>query len=152
VDYLLSRQVACVSVLDISGAALERAKARLGPAHRQVTWIEADVTGDWGIQPVDIWHDRAVFHFLTRADDRQRYRARLGASVRPGGSVVMATFGPEGPTMCSGLPTIRYSPHALAAELGDSYQLQETIPEQHATPFGTTQEFRYSRLTRVSED
>ena len=150
VDYLLNQHVSCVSVLDISGAALARAQARLGPAHTQVTWIEADVTADWRVPSVDIWHDRAVFHVLTRADERQRYCANLSAALRLGGSVIMVTFGPDGPEMCSGLPTIRYSPQALAAELGAAYQLQETVREEHATPFGTVQEFWYSRLTRVS--
>jgi len=149
VDYLLNQQVSCVSVVDISGAALARAQARLGPARARVNWIEADVTGDWPVPSVDIWHDRAVFHFLTAAEDRLRYRAHLRAGLRPGGSVIMATFGPEGPDMCSGLPTVRYSPQALAAELGASYALHETVREEHATPSGTTQEFWYSRLTRI---
>ena len=140
-----------MSVLDISGAALARAKARLGTAHTQVTWIEADVTADWRVPSVDIWHDRAVFHFLTSADERQRYREKLSAGLRLGGAVIMATFGPDGPEMCSGLPTVRYSPQALAAELGAAYRLQETVREEHATPFNTAQEFWYSRLIRVSQ-
>jgi hypothetical protein len=146
VDYLLNQQVSCVSVLDISAAAIARAQVRLGPAHTQITWIEADVVGAWAVPAVDIWHDRAVFHFLTEADDREKYRAHVRAAVRRGGSVIMATFGPEGPQMCSGLPTMRYSPEALEAELGAPFRLRETVREMHSTPFGTRQEFWYSRF------
>lgn len=148
VDYLLSRNVSCISVLDISAAALARARTRLGSAHEQVSWIEADVMDEWPVPPVNIWHDRAVFHFLTDADDRARYRERLGEGLLPGGSLIIATFGPDGPERCSGLPTLRYSPETLAAEFGASFRLEESIRESHATPFGTTQEFWYSRFTR----
>jgi SAM-dependent methyltransferase len=144
---LLARQVTCVTVLDISAAAIARAQARLGPAQSRVTWIQADVVDDWPVPVVDIWHDRAVFHFLTEADDRARYRARLRAGLRPGGSLIVAAFGPEGPPMCSGLPTVRYSPEALSIELGASYSLQEAVREMHQTPFGTSQEFWYSRFS-----
>ncbi len=145
---LLSRASTCVKVLDISAAALARARDRLGADATRVDWIEADVTGEWAVPAVDIWHDRAVFHFLTSADDRARYRAHLRTSLRPGGSVIMATFGPEGPEMCSGLRTVRYSPQALAAELGEPFELRETVREVHETPLGSTQEFWYSRLVR----
>lgn len=149
VDCLLQRQVTCISVVDISGAALARAQRRVGPAGTCVRWIEADITDNWAIPVVDIWHDRAVFHFLTNADDRDRYRARIREAVRPGGSVIIATFGPGGPEMCSGLPVVRYSPEALEAELGAPFRLEESVREMHTTPFGTTQEFCYSRLTRA---
>ena len=148
-DYLLNQQVSCVSVLDISAAAIARAQVRLGPAHSKVTWIEADVVDDWPVPAVDIWHDRAVFHFLTDPDDREKYRAHLRAAVRPGGSVIMATFGPEGPQMCSGLPAMRYSPEALETELGAPFRLRETVREMHPTPFGTSQEFWYSRFAVI---
>jgi hypothetical protein len=149
VDYLLSRQVSCISVLDISAAAIAQAKARLGPAQTQVTWIEADVVGDWPVPAVDIWHDRAVFHFLTQADDREKYRAHLRAAVRRGGAVIMATFGPEGPRMCSGLPVMRYSPESLEGELGAGFRLRETVREMHPTPSGSSQEFWYSRFAVI---
>ena len=148
VDCLLQRQITCISVLDISGSALARAQRRVGPAGTCVRWIEADITDEWAIPVVDIWHDRAVFHFLTNAHDRDRYRARIREAVRPGGSVIMATFGPGAPEMCSGLPVVRYSPEALAAELGVPFRLEESVREMHKTPVGTTQEFWYSRLTR----
>ena len=148
VDCLLQRQVTCISVLDISGAALARAQRRVGPAGTCVRWIEADITGGWATPVVDMWHDRAVFHFLTTAHDRDRYRERIREAVRPGGSVIMATFGPSAPEMCSGLPVVRYSPEALATELRAPFRLEESVRELHTTPFGSTQEFWYSRLTR----
>jgi len=147
VDYLLDRSVTCISVLDISAAALARAQQRLGPRQAQVRWIEADVTGEWTVPRVDIWHDRAVFHFLTDPEDRVRYRERLFQGLRPGGSAVIATFGLHGPLVCSGLPTVRYSPERLAAELGGAFRLRESVREVHPTPSGTTQEFWYCRFT-----
>ena len=148
VDCLLQRQVTCISVLDISGAALARAQRRLGSAGTCVRWIEADITDELAIPVVDMWHDRAVFHFLTNSHDRDRYRAQIREAVRPGGSVIMATFGPGGPEMCSGLPVVRYSPEAVEAELGAPFRLEESVREMHTTPVGNTQEFWYSRLTR----
>lgn len=146
-DYLLGRSVSCISVLDISAAALERARTRLGPAHARISWIQADVTGEWPVPSVNIWHDRAAFHFLTDADDRDRYRERLREGLLPGGTLIMATFAPNGPEKCSGLPTVRYSPETLAAELGPPFRLEDSIRESHPTPFGATQEFWYTRFT-----
>src|SRR5262249_12672619 len=99
--------------------------------------------------PVDLWHDRAVFHFLTAASDRARYISRLREILKPGGQAVMATFALEGPPKCSGLPVGRYSPALLVAELGACVVLEETARETHETPIGRTQEFWYSRLRRV---
>jgi SAM-dependent methyltransferase len=142
--------VTCVSVLDISSAALIRAQNRLGTDAKLINWIEADVTGDWPVPPVDVWHDRAVFHFLTDPADRARYVERLKTAVRPGGSVIIATFGPDGPAKCSGLDVVRYSPELLARELaGAGLQLQESVAEQHHTPVGTTQAFVYCRFVRT---
>ena len=148
-DFLLSKAVGCVCVLDISAAALDKARARLGENARRVTWIEADVTGDWHVPFVDIWHDRAVFHFLTNADDRVRYVAHLRTALRPGGSAIIATFAADGPEKCSGLPCVRYSPDSLLRELGEGYRLDEWVRESHQTPFETVQEFGYQRFTRV---
>ena len=106
------------------------------------------MSGEWSALPADVWHDRAVFHFLTDASDRARYVAHLEALLKPGGQAIIATFGPEGPTKCSGLPVVRYSPEALRAELGSSFELVEAVSESHVTPGGRTQEFWYSRLTR----
>jgi SAM-dependent methyltransferase len=152
VDFLLfERGVRCVYVLDISRAALTRARERLADAASRVQWIEADVAGDWPTPSVNIWHDRAVFHFLTDPADRLRYRARMEQAVRPGGAVIIATFAEDGPEKCSGLPVVRYSPDALQAELGGNFRLQEAVRETHETPFRTTQEFWYCRFARPPE-
>ena len=149
-DYILGKGAGCVCVLDISAAALQRARERLGDAAKRVNWIEADVTGDWHVPLVDIWHDRAVFHFLTHAEDRARYVARLRTALRPGGAAIIATFAPEGPEQCSGLPCVRYSPESLQRELGAGFRLDEWLRESHETPFGTVQQFNYQRLTRTA--
>ena len=148
VDRLVDRGVECLTVLDISAAALRRARARLPNA--PVTWIEADVAGVWSVVPVDFWHDRAVFHFLTDSEDRARYVEHLKGSLKPGGQAIISTFALEGPPKCSGLPVVRYSPQDLAAELGASFRLEETARETHPTPFGSTQEFWYTRLSLVT--
>jgi SAM-dependent methyltransferase len=149
VDFVLSKGGSCVSVLDISGDALQKARDRLGDRARDVTWIEADVTGDWHIPPVDVWHDRAVFHFLTDARDRARYVARLRTALRPGGCAIIATFAPDGPQRCSGLACVRYSPDSLGQELGAGFRLDEWIRESHRTPSGAVQHFGYHRFTRT---
>ena len=112
-------------------------------------WIAADVTGDWTVKPMDVWHDRAVFHFLIAADDRRRYVARLKAALKPGGAVVIATFAPDGPEKCSGLQVCRYSPEALALELGDEFSLVEAVRYEHKTPSAAVQPFTYRRFVRV---
>ena len=114
-----------------------------------MNWIEADVTADWDVAPVDIWHDRAVFHFLTDPEERARYVAHLRASVRPGGTAIIATFAQDGPERCSGLACVRYSPDAIQRELGQGFRLEESIPESHRTPFDTVQQFEYHRFTRA---
>jgi SAM-dependent methyltransferase len=150
VDALLARGLRDVTVLDVSGAALDRARARLGPAASIPTWIEADVTSDWKAAPVDIWHDRAVFHFLVDPHDRARYVERLREILEVGGTAIIATFAADGPTTCSGLPVARYSPDALSRELGDDLALVETVPHTHATPWGQSQSFQYSRFQRIT--
>jgi hypothetical protein len=149
VDILVARGLECLAVLDVSGAALDRARGRLGELAKPLMWVEADVVSDWRIKPMDIWHDRAVFHFLTGADDRARYRDHLRNTLKVDGSVVIATFALDGPEFCSGLPVIRYSPQMLAAELGDEFRLMDAEPYVHHTPWGSTQSFQYSRLRRV---
>ena len=99
---------------------------------------------------MDIWHDRAVFHFLTTAKDRGLYRAHLASTLKPGGSAIIATFAPDGPATCSGLPVVRYSPESLAIELGSDFALQEAARDLHITPRGTTQSFQFSRFRRRS--
>ena len=148
IDVLAGRGLDCLAVLDISGAALDRAKARLGSAATTPIWIEADVTREWTLEPMDIWHDRAVFPFLTPPDDRARYKAHLRQTLKPGGSAIIATFAPDGPEKCSGLPVARYSPAQLADELGPAFELHEARPHVHTTPWGSTQSFQYSRFVR----
>jgi SAM-dependent methyltransferase len=149
VDYLAARGLNCLAVLDVSGAALARARMRLGVRAAIPTWLEADVAGEWTLKPMDIWHDRAVFHFLTSADDRQRYRLHLLQTLKPGGSAIVATFSLEGPDRCSGLPVQRYSPDTLAAELGPELAMIEALPYIHTTPWGSRQSFVYCRFKRV---
>ena len=149
-DFVLGKGVGCIYVLDISDAALRRARDRLGENARRVNWIEADVTGDWHVPLVDIWHDRAVFHFLTSAEDRARYVAHLRTALRPGGSAIIATFAQDGPQMCSGLRCVRYSPDSLQRELGPGFRLDDYVRESHETPFGTVQQFGYQRFTRTA--
>jgi SAM-dependent methyltransferase len=146
VDALVAEGVRCIAVLDISGAALRRAQQRLGAAASAITWVEADVTAEWSLPPMDIWHDRAVFHFLTMPEDRRRYLAHLRGVLKPGGKAIIATFGPSGPDKCSGLPVVRYSSATLAAELGSAFQLIESVTHDHRTPWGVTQSFQYSRF------
>src|SRR5688572_3227185 len=149
VDALIAIGLRRLAVLDISAEALEHARNRLGPAGKSVTWIEADVTGAWTADPVDIWHDRAVFHFLTDSADRARYMRKLNELVKPHGTAIIATFALDGPEMCSGLPVVRYSPETLTAELGDDFALVETRRHVHTTPRGTTQSFQYVRFRRL---
>lgn len=149
VDTLAARGLSCLAVLDVSRAALQRAQERMGDAGRVPTWIGADVTGVWALKPVDIWHDRAVFHFLTAPSDRARYIERMLETIKPRGTAIIATFAPDGPEKCSGLPVARYSPETLADVLGTSFALVESVPHRHVTPRGTGQSFQYSRFTRV---
>jgi hypothetical protein len=148
VDALVTRGATCVTVLDVAGTALERARARLGPQASQVRWIEADVAGEWDVPHVDIWHDRAAFHFLVEREDRERYIERLHQAVGGGGHAVMATFALDGPTRCSGLPVVRYSPDTLLAEIGAGFRIVTSLQETHVTPAGTPQTFSWALLKR----
>jgi len=144
VDDLLARGYRNVTVLDISPTALAVTKKRLGPAAEQVHWHLADVT-QVPLQPrcYDVWHDRAVFHFLTAPEHRMAYVRRVMHAVKPGGHVIVSTFGPEGPTKCSGLDVVRYDADSLHGEFGARFRLLESSKELHRTPFGTTQQFLY---------
>lgn len=149
VDALLERPQARVTVLDISGAALARAQARLGARARDVTWLEADVTRtEFAPESYDVWHDRAVFHFLTDPQDRQRYVAAATQALRTGGTIVLATFAPDGPLRCSGLQVARYSAEDLAIELGKAFTLTRSVHNVHHTPTGVEQCFTYAVLRR----
>ena len=144
VDGLIQRGYTNITVLDVSPSALERARNRLGARAATVHWIAADVlTADLAPESVDLWHDRAVFHFLTEARDRDAYIAQVRRVVRPGGYVMMATFAEDGPTRCSGLPVARYSAAELHQVLGDHFRLVTSEREVHRTPGGAEQRFSY---------
>ena len=135
-------------MLDVSSAALARACTRLGTRGAHVRWIEADVTGAWQVPPVDIWHDRAVFHFLVTSQQRDAYIAHLRGTVKPGGTAIIATFGLDGPPKCSGLPVERYDPPAVAALLGPDFEIAETMDDAHQTPVGGVQVFAFGRFIK----
>ncbi len=138
-----------VSVLDISSAALERARARLGEASGKIEWIVADVTRWRPPRRWNVWHDRAVFHFLTSPEDQDSYIRALEAATASEAAVVISTFALDGPQKCSGLPVERYSAATLAARLGEAFQLEKEAREDHVTPGGAVQKFSYAVLRKV---
>jgi 2-polyprenyl-3-methyl-5-hydroxy-6-metoxy-1,4-benzoquinol methylase len=147
VDDLLARGYRNLSVLDLSSAALDISKARLGEGAQSVDWRCGDVrTAQLPANEYDLWHDRAVFHFLTSAEDRPAYVRQIQRSVKPGAHVIVATFGPEGPTKCSGLDVVRYAPDALRGELGPRFRLVQHRTERHETPAGRIQPFTYGHF------
>lgn len=147
VDALLQQGLGHVTVLDLSAVALTRAQARLGTRAQQVTWIEGDVTRvQLPRHCYDVWHDRAVFHFLTSRDERERYIAAVSNALRPGGSLVIATFAPDGPRQCSGLDTVRFTPETLALEFGDAFELVRGFTAVHHAPSGGAQHFTHAVL------
>ncbi len=144
VDDLVAAGYRDVTVLDLSAAALAAARDRLGEAAAQVQWIEADITqAQLPVQRYDVWHDRAVFHFLTAKEDRAAYVQTVLRAVKPGGQVIVATFADDGPLQCSGLPVQRYSPDELHAEFGEPFTLLCHEKEAHQTPSGAVQQFVY---------
>ncbi len=149
VDDLLDANYRHVTVLDIAESALTVSRARLGERAHRVDWRVGDVTTvELPQAGYDIWHDRAVFHFLTREEDRKRYVDQVWRAVRPGGFVIVATFGPNGPLQCSNLDVCRYAPEALHGEFGTGYELISHQAETHATPAGKSQEFVYCYCRR----
>lgn len=144
VDDLIVDGFQNITFLDVSGTALQVARQRLGPRAAIVNWIEADITeANLPHDAYDVWHDRAVFHFLTQTADRQHYVDTVRHSVRKGGHVIVATFAPDGPERCSGLEVVRYSPERLHSEFGDGFEVVDSTRETHHTPFGTDQKFIY---------
>ena len=144
VNDLIARGYRNVTVMDISRQAIERAKKILDSASQQVTWLVADITkADLPAQSYDVWHDRAVFHFLTEPEQRVSYIERVLHAVKLGGHVILSTFGPEGPTKCSGLEVVRYDATSLQSEFGKRFRLLDSCQELHETPFGTAQQFVY---------
>ena len=151
VDDLLANGYTNLSVLDLSAAALAAARNRLGAKATDVRWIEADITrANLAGNQFDIWHDRAVFHFLTAPEDRAAYVQAVFHSVKPGGHVIVATFAEDGPNQCSGLPVMRYRADELHAEFGASFSLLSHEKEAHHTPSGTVQQFVYCYCRRIS--
>lgn len=150
VDDLLRDGYSNLTVLDLSAAALSAAKARLGASSSHVRWLEADVThAELAAHAYDVWHDRAVFHFLTTLEGRRAYVQQVLHSVKPGGHVIVATFAEDGPTQCSGLPVMRYRADQLHAEFGEPFTLLRHGKEEHHTPFGTVQQFVYCYCRKV---
>jgi len=150
VDDLLANGYVHLTVLDLSGAALATAKSRLGPGSARVRWVEANVlTADLPTHGYDVWHDRAVFHFLTSEDERHAYVNKVLQAVKLGGLVIVATFAEDGPTKCSGLPVMRYRAEELHAEFGAPFQLLGHERESHHTPGGNEQKFVYCFCRKV---
>lgn len=146
-DHLLAEGFKDITVLDLSAAAIQQSRQRLGPSASSIQWVVADITKWRSPEQYGIWHDRAVFHFLTNPADRDAYRSALAEALLPGASVILATFALDGPERCSGLPVCRYSPETLAAELGADFNLIESVTEKHHTPSGAIQSFIYCRFT-----
>jgi 2-polyprenyl-3-methyl-5-hydroxy-6-metoxy-1,4-benzoquinol methylase len=144
VDDLLLRGYKNLTALDVSQTAIEVTKKRLASAAGQVRWLVGDIV-EIELEPhaYDLWHDRAVFHFLTTPERRLAYVRQVTRAVKPGGHVIVSTFGPEGPTKCSGLEVMRYDAVSLHGEFGGRFRLVESSKEVHQTPFGTTQQFLY---------
>ncbi len=144
VDDLLAWGYENITVLDVSQTAIEVTKKRLGLAAEKIHWLVADIT-EAELEPgaYDVWHDRAVFHFLTASEQRVAYVRNVAHAVGPGGHVIVSTFGPEGPTKCSGLDVIRYDAESLHDQFGVRFRLVESSKELHRTPFGTTQQFLF---------
>lgn len=151
VDRLLERGYTDLTVLDVSGRALALARQRLGEQAHRVHWETADVL-DWSPpRQFALWHDRAVFHFLTEPADRARYRQRVAGGIRPGGHLIVATFAADGPDHCSGLPVSRYTVDQLEAELGEAFTAVTTRREHHRTPAGVDQPFTWLLARRTGE-
>lgn len=149
VDHLLDAGYEDVTVLDIAPESLERAQDRLGEDAERVTWRVGDVARVELDRTWDVWHDRAVFHFLSDPGEKAAYRRQLEAAVPVGGHAVVATFAPGGPRMCSGLPVVRYDAEAIADTLGDAVELVDARRTTHTTPWDAEQRFQYAVLERV---
>ena len=144
VDDLLDAGYTDVSVLDISATALDVCRSRLGSRADSVKWAVADVLEHaFSPQSVDVWHDRAVFHFLTEPDQRHAYVAQVLRTLKPGGFAIVGAFGPQGPSQCSGLAVARYSSNELHDEFGVQFRLLDHSINLHTTPWGATQQFVY---------
>jgi SAM-dependent methyltransferase len=152
VDDLILSGYSAITVLDLSANALKKAKTRLGENARSVCWLEADILDvELPANGYDVWHDRAVFHFLTSEGERHRYVLHVLRAVKPGGLIIVATFAEDGPDRCSGLPVMRYSTSALHSEFGEPFELLGSEPELHFTPTGKEQKFVYCFCKRLDQ-
>jgi SAM-dependent methyltransferase len=149
VDRLLDLPFGEIAVLDISETALGKAKTRLGGRAERVRWVVADVTEGPELGAFDVWHDRAVFHFLTDPDDRRSYVELARQTVPEGGHLIIATFADDGPKRCSDLDVCRYNARSLASELGEGFSLVREARETHTTPWGSSQAFVYGVFKRL---
>ena len=147
-DHLLAQNFERLTVLDLSAAALDAAKARLGEKAATVRWEVADITKWNPPQRYDLWHDRAAFHFLIEEADRSAYVERVRKAVNPGGHVIIGTFALDGPERCSGLPIVRYDAASLSALLGPEFSLIDARRHDHLTPWGAVQRFQFSTFRR----
>ena len=148
VERLLEATSVRVSVLDISPRALAHARERLGARARDVKWIEADITTFAPVETYDVWHDRAVFHFLTEESDRRKYVDCVGRALKPGGALILSAFAPDGPEKCSGLPVRRYDADLVRETFENGFDLLEERTESHRTPWNSEQSFAYFMLQR----
>ena len=151
VDSLKEAGFENISVLDISVRGLAQAQVRLGPRAGSVNWIEADVTAFVPAEVYDLWHDRAVFHFLTEESDRKKYVDCVRKALKPGGAVILAAFAPDGPETCSGLPVRRYDAKLVCEAFGAEFELLRESTENHRTPWNTEQKFGYFILKRCEQ-
>lgn len=148
-DVLLERPGFSVSVLDVSSAALEAAKKRIGVRSSEIDWIVADITRWQPSRAYDIWHDRAALHFLTEKADQRAYMRALRRALRSGGAAIIGTFAPDGPERCSGLSVVRHDADSLARLLGSGFELLDSRRHDHTTPWGAIQKFQFSTFRRV---
>lgn len=148
VDALISEGYLFPAALDLSQAALDKARKRLGALDPKVEWIESDVTEYRISRTFSLWHDRAVFHFLTKSEDRARYKEVLKRTIKPNGKVILATFSPTGPEKCSGLDVLRYDELGLSSEFQDGFVLERSERITHYTPWGNPQDFLYCLLKK----
>ena len=148
VDHLLDARFSNLTVLDLSKAALDVSRARLGPRASQVQWVVGDAT-EWSVPSnIDVWHDRAAFHFLTDEASQTAYIERLREGLVSGGFAIIGTFAPDGPEKCSGLAVTRYDAETLSARLGADFELIDTRRHTHATPWGSLQNFHFGTFRR----
>lgn len=149
-DSLLQRGFGDVTVLDVSSSALASARARIGGEAGRIAWIVADITAWEPRRTYDVWHDRATFHFLVAESERAAYLARLARALRPGGHAVIATFAPDGPERCSGLPVMHYDADSLGQTLGAAFRRVSTQRHEHVTPWRAVQAFQFTVFRHVT--